>query len=132
VVDELFGAYTFPQVHQLISTIEGVVENNISFSKIIEATFPMGSMTGAPKPRVLQLIEQYERTARGLFSGSVGYISPTGDFDFNVVIRSILYNQTVRYLSYQVGSGITFYSDAEQEWNECLLKASAIKKVLIR
>jgi para-aminobenzoate synthetase component 1 len=87
-------------------------------------------MTGAPKQRVLELIEQYEPTARGIFSGSIGYLSPDGDFDLNVVIRSIMYNETSRYLSYQAGSGLTFYSDAEQEWEECLLKAAAIKKVL--
>jgi len=90
----------------------------------------MGSMTGAPKRRVLQLINQYEQTKRGLFSGAVGYISPDGNFDFNVVIRSILYNASSNYLSYLVGSGITFYSDAEKEYDECLLKASAIKNVL--
>jgi para-aminobenzoate synthetase component I len=129
-VDELFGVYSFPQVHQLISTISGTLKRDTRFTNIIEATFPMGSMTGAPKQRVLQLIEQYEPTARGLFSGSVGYITPDGDFDLNVVIRSLMYNETTQYLSYQVGSGITFYSNAEQEWEECLLKASAIKKVL--
>jgi para-aminobenzoate synthetase component 1 len=129
-VDELFGLYSFPQVHQLISTIRGTVKKDVSFLKIMEAMFPMGSMTGAPKQRVLELIEEYEPTARGIFSGSVGYLSPDGDFDFNVVIRSIMYNETNRYLSYQAGSGLTFYSDAEQEWEECLLKAAAIKKVL--
>ena len=88
-------------------------------------------LSGWPKvERVLQLIEQYEPVARGIFSGTVGYITPDGDFDFNVVIRSIMYNQATKYLSCQVGSGITFYSDAEQEWEECLLKASAMKKVL--
>jgi len=90
----------------------------------------MGSMTGAPKKRVMQLIEQYEQTKRGLFSGSIGYIDPSGNFDFNVVIRSILYNATKQYLSFQAGSAITFYSDAEKEYEECLLKAEAIKKVL--
>ena len=129
-VDELFGIYSFPQVHQLISTISGELNEDTPFSQILEATFPMGSMTGAPKRRVMELIEQYEPSARGIFSGSVGYKSPDGDFDFNVVIRSILYNQTRRYLSYQVGSGITFYSDPEREWEECLLKAEAIRKVL--
>jgi para-aminobenzoate synthetase component 1 len=129
-VDELFGIYSFPQVHQMISTISGQLEKDISFSQILEALFPMGSMTGAPKHRVLQLIDEYEETNRGIFSGSVGYLSPENDFDFNVVIRSIMYNSTNKYLSYQVGSGITFYSDAEKEWEECLLKAEAIKKVL--
>ena len=90
----------------------------------------MGSMTGAPKKRVMELIEQYEHTKRGIFSGAVGYISPEKDFDFNVVIRSIMYNQTNQYLSYQVGSGITFYSNAEEEYQECLLKAKSIEKVL--
>lgn len=131
-VDELFGIYSFPQVHQMISTISGEIEEDLSFSEILKATFPMGSMTGAPKLRVMQLIDEFEPSARGLFSGSVGYKAPNGDFDFNVVIRSILYNQLSRYLSYQVGSGITFYSDAEKEWEECLLKASAIQQVLSR
>lgn len=129
-VDELYGIYSYPQVHQMISTISGELNDDISFSQIIRATFPMGSMTGAPKHRVMQLIEEYEPSARGIFSGAVGYFSPGGDFDFNVVIRSIMFNETSRYVSYQVGSGITFYSDAEKEWEECLLKGEAIKKVL--
>jgi para-aminobenzoate synthetase component 1 len=129
-VDELFGIYSFPQVHQMISTVSGALKPGISFEEIIKATFPMGSMTGAPKKRVMELIEQYEQTKRGIFSGAVGYISPAGDFDFNVVIRSIMYNASSEYLSFQAGSGITFYSNAEQEWEECLLKAEAIQKVL--
>jgi para-aminobenzoate synthetase component 1 len=128
-VDELYGIYSFPQVHQMISTISGELKNNISFSEILKATFPMGSMTGAPKKRVMELIEQYEKTKRGIFSGAVGYISPTDDFDFNVVIRSIMYNSSTEYLSFQAGSAITFYSDPEKEWEECLLKAEAIKKI---
>jgi para-aminobenzoate synthetase component I len=87
-------------------------------------------MTGAPKRRVMQLIDEYEPTGRGIFSGAVGYISPEKDFDFNVVIRSILYNAQTKYLSYFVGSGVTWYSDAEKEYEECLLKAEAIRKVL--
>jgi para-aminobenzoate synthetase component I len=129
-VDELYGIYSFPQVHQMISSISGEQLPDKHWTNIIKATFPMGSMTGAPKKRVMELIEQYEKTKRGLFSGSVGYISPSGDFDFNVVIRSILYNAINKYLSYEVGSAITFYSDAKNEYEECLLKASAIKKVL--
>lgn len=129
-VEELFGIYSFPQVHQMISTISGELREDISFSQIIAATFPMGSMTGAPKHRVMQLIDEYEPTARRIFSGSVGYFHPSGDFDFNVVIRSIMYNSTNQNLSYQVGSAITFYSDAEKEWEECTLKAEAIRKVL--
>lgn len=129
-VDELFGIYSFPQVHQMISTVSGVVNDEISFAEIITATFPMGSMTGAPKRKVMELIDEYELTARGLFSGAVGYISPQKDFDFNVVIRSMLYNAEANYLSYFVGSGITWYSDAAKEYDECILKAAAIRNVL--
>lgn len=128
-VEELFGIYSFPQVHQMISTIIGTVQPGLSFTDIIKKIFPMGSMTGAPKKRVMELIEQYEKTRRGIFSGAVGYIQPGGDFDFNVVIRSILYNQANRYLSYSVGSAITFNSVPAEEYRECLLKAEAIKNV---
>lgn len=129
-VDELFGIYSFPQLYQMISTISGEVNDALTFTDVLRATFPMGSMTGAPKRKVMQLIEQYEQSRRGLFSGAVGYIAPNGDFDFNVVIRSIFYNAASNYLSYMVGSGITFYSNAAEEYEECLLKADAIRKVL--
>ncbi len=129
-VDELFGIYSFPQVHQMISTISGTLRQDAAITEVLSATFPMGSMTGAPKRRVMELIEMYEQTKRGVFSGAVGYITPAGDFDFNVVIRSILYNAASRYLSFQAGSAITFYSDPEQEYEECLLKATAIRQVL--
>lgn len=129
-VDELFGVYSFPQVHQMISTISGELKTGFGLAEILQASFPMGSMTGAPKRRVMELIEQYEVTKRGIYSGAIGYISPDNDFDFNVVIRSILYNATAAYLCYLVGGGITFYSDAEKEYEECLLKAAAIHKVL--
>ncbi len=128
--DELYGVYPFPQVYQMISTISGELRSEITFTDILKATFPMGSMTGAPKHSVLNLIERYEKTKRGIFSGAVGYITPAGDFDFNVVIRSIMYNSTSKYLSFQAGSGITFYSDPVKEWEECLLKAEAIRDLL--
>jgi para-aminobenzoate synthetase component 1 len=130
-VDELFGVYTFPQVHQMISTISGDLKENVDFTDMIKATFPMGSMTGAPKRKVMELIERYEKTKRGIYSGAVGYISPEKDFDFNVVIRSILYNASNQYLSYLVGGGITSQSDPEKEYEECLLKAEAMKQVLL-
>ncbi|HMH24256.1 MAG TPA: anthranilate synthase component I family protein [Puia sp.] len=129
-VEELYGIYSFPHVHQMISSVKGELPAGVGFVDCIRATFPMGSMTGAPKRRVTGLIGQYERSRRGLFSGAVGYVTPDGDFDFNVVIRSILYNQRVNYLSYQVGSGITWYSDPVSEYEECLLKAEGIKKAL--
>ena len=129
-VKELYGIYTFPQVHQMISSVEGELGPDKDLADCIRATFPMGSMTGAPKNRVVQLIGQYERSPRGLFSGAVGYVRPGGDFDLNVVIRSILYNQATGYLSCQVGSAITFYSDPAGEYEECLLKAEGMKKAL--
>jgi para-aminobenzoate synthetase component I len=130
-VKELFGMYSFPQVHQMISTVEGTVAADLPFIKIIEACFPMGSMTGAPKQKVMELIEQYEETDRGLFSGSIGYITPNADFDFNVVIRSIFYNETKQQVSFFAGSGITFYSNAEEEYDECMAKAEGLMKVLL-
>jgi para-aminobenzoate synthetase component 1 len=129
-VDELFGIYTFPQVYQMISTVSGELQKGVSFTEVVRSCFPMGSMTGAPKRRVMELIEKYERTARGIFSGSVGYISPGKNFDLNVVIRSIMYNAVTGYLSFMAGSGITASSDPEKEYEECLLKAEAIKKIL--
>ncbi len=129
-VEELFGVYSFPQVHQMISSVTGELDENIHWTDAIKATFPMGSMTGAPKKRVMELIDQYESQARGLFSGSIGYITPTGDFDFNVVIRSIFYNARQHSLSFAAGGGITFYSNAEEEYEETLLKAAAIRTVL--
>ena len=129
-VKELFGIYSFPQVHQMISTVAGILKEGLHFTDAIKATFPMGSMTGAPKKRVMELIEEYEPVGRGLFSGAIGYIHPHGDFDFNVVIRSIFYDSTQKLLSFSAGSGLTFYSDATKEYEECMLKAEAIIAVL--
>lgn len=129
-VSELLKVYSFSQVHQMISTIEGYIEDENTIFDVINTTFPMGSMTGAPKIIVMKLIEQYELSRRELFSGSVGYIDPNGNADFNVIIRSLLYNAESKYLSYQTGGAITFESDAEEEWNETCIKASAIEKVL--
>lgn len=129
-VEELCKIYTFKQVHQMISTIVSNVEPNTSPIEIIKTTFPMGSMTGAPKISAMNIIENLEETKRGLYSGSVGYFTPTGDFDFNVVIRSILYNAKANYLSFSVGSAITSKSIPENEYEECLLKAKAMFEVL--
>ncbi len=129
-VKELFGIYGFAHVHQMISTIEGEINADIDLADILKATFPMGSMTGAPKKKVLELIEEYEHTKRGIYSGCVGYISPENDMDFNVVIRSLMYNAAEKYVSCEAGSAITFYSNAEEEYNECLLKAFAMKEAL--
>lgn len=125
-VEELFGLYSFKQVHQLISTVSATLKKDVSFTDIIKRTFPMGSMTGAPKIKAMELIDRYEQTKRGLYSGSVGYISPAGHFDFNVVIRSMQYHAKAHYLSMMVGSAITYDSIASQEYEECLLKANAM------
>lgn len=129
-VEELCKIYTFKQVHQMISTIVSNVEPNTSPIEIIKTTFPMGSMTGAPKISAMNIIENLEETKRGLYSGSVGYFTPSGDFDFNVIIRSILYNAKANYLSFSVGSAITSKSIPENEYEECLLKAKAMFEVL--
>ncbi|TXE10820.1 anthranilate synthase component I family protein [Gelidibacter salicanalis] len=129
-VEELCGLYTFEQVHQLISTITSKVDANIPPVQILKTTFPMGSMTGAPKISAMEIIEDLEETKRGLYSGSIGYFTPSGDFDFNVIIRSILYNVDKKYVSYSVGSAITSKSDPLKEYEECLIKARAMKEVL--
>ncbi len=128
--EELFGIYTFQQVHQMISTVTCELQEGLSAIDAIRNSFPMGSMTGAPKLSAIKLMEQYERSKRGVYSGAVGYMSPDDDMDLNVVIRTILYNADNGYLSFQVGSAITFDAVAAQEYNECLLKAQAIMKVL--
>lgn len=129
-VEELCGIYSFLQVHQMISTITSKLDAQYSAVDVIKTTFPMGSMTGAPKISVMEIIENLEETKRGLYSGAIGYFTPAGDFDFNVVIRSILYNQEEKYISFSVGSAITSLSDPEKEYEECLLKAKAMHEVL--
>ncbi|MGJ8745448.1 anthranilate synthase component I family protein [Polaribacter sp.] len=130
-VEELCKVYSFKQVHQLISTVVSEVEKTTHPVSIIESTFPMGSMTGAPKFSAMNIIENLEETKRGLYSGTVGYFTPNGDFDFNVVIRSILYNEEKKYISYSVGGAITAKSTPQKEYEECLLKAKAMKYVLL-
>lgn len=129
-VEEMFGIYPFKHLHQMISSVSGELRSDVHFIDAIRYAFPMGSMTGAPKVMAMNLIEQYETSKRNLFSGTVGYITPSGDFDFNVVIRSMFYHAHNKTLSFQVGSAITYDSDPEQEYEECLLKAKAIQQVL--
>lgn len=130
-VKELCGIYSFLQVHQMISTVTSKIDSKYSAVDVLRTTFPMGSMTGAPKYAAMKIIEELEETKRGLYSGAVGYFSPDGDFDFNVVIRSILYNQENEYVSFSVGSAITSLSVPEKEYEECLLKAKAMHEVLL-
>lgn len=129
-VDELCKVYSFKQVHQMISSVTATIAEGIEPVEALRTSFPMGSMTGAPKISAMKIIEKLESTKRGLYSGAVGYFSPKGDFDFNVVIRSILYNSTNKYLSFSVGGAITAKSDPEKEYEECLLKSRALREVL--
>ncbi len=127
-VEELCKAYTFEKVHQLISTISGDLEQtDLPFSEVLKALFPMGSMTGAPKYKAMQLIDELEQVGRGLFSGTLGFIAPNGDFDFNVIIRSLLLNEKLGIYQYHAGSAITMASDAELEYQECSLKTLPIR-----
>ncbi len=129
-VEELCKIYSFKQVHQMISTISAELKSNIDLNDILKATFPMGSMTGAPKVSAMQIIENLESTKRGLYSGCIGYFTPNFDFDFNVVIRSILHNASKKYTSLMVGSAITHQSIPENEYDECFVKAKALMEVL--
>lgn len=129
-VTELFGIYPFPRVFQMISTITSELKDEVNFSDIIKASFPMGSMTGAPKIRTMEIIEELESFKRGWFSGSFGVIEENGDFDFSVIIRSIIADLEVKKLYFGVGSAITFDANPAQEYEECNLKAKAILEVL--
>jgi para-aminobenzoate synthetase component I len=129
-VEELFGVYPFAKVHQMISTVTSTIKKDVGLKEIFHATFPMGSMTGAPKIKCMELIEQYENFRRGWFSGTLGFIHANGDFDFNVIIRSIIFDKNTGKGYFAVGSAITYDADAAYEYEECLLKASAIMEVL--
>ncbi|WBL21303.1 anthranilate synthase component I family protein [Zunongwangia sp. HRR-M8] len=129
-VEELCKVYSFKQVHQLISTISAEISEEIPAVEVLKTTFPMGSMTGAPKISAMKIIEDLEETKRGLYSGAIGYFTPEADFDFNVVIRSILYNAERKYASFSVGGAITAQSNPEKEYNECMVKAKAMRQVL--
>ncbi len=128
-VDSLFEVKSFATVHQMISTVSCKNKDH-SLEEILQATFPMGSMTGVPKKRVLELTTQYEKSARGIYSGTIGIIEPNGDFDLAVIIRTIVYDAKKKYLSFSVGSAITAACNPEEEYEECLLKAKALMEVL--
>lgn len=128
-VTEWLGIYTYPTVHQMVSTICSELDPKFTFADVLATTFPMESMTGAPKKRVLELIDHYESWPRGLYSGTIGYITPNGDLDLNVVIRSLLYNSIQQQLIYPIGSGITHYSDPKEEWEECMLKTRQLAHI---
>jgi para-aminobenzoate synthetase component 1 len=129
-VEELCGIHTFETVHQMISSVACTVREEVTFTDILRATFPMGSMTGAPKIRAMELIDELEANRRGWYSGAIGYLAPNGDFDLNVVIRTVLYHAGTGAVTFQVGGAITAASSAEGEYAECLLKAGALLDTL--
>ena len=129
-VTELCKVYPFEKVHQMISSVESLIDSKLKMTDIIRSTFPMGSMTGAPKIQALKIIDNLEVSKRGLYSGSIGYIDPNGNFDFNVVIRSLIYDLKNKYLSFHVGSAITSNSSPNKEYEECLLKAEPMLSIL--
>ena len=131
-VDELCGIYSYQTVHQMISSVSAQLNDKCHPVDAVKACFPMGSMTGAPKVKAMQLIEEFEHTKRGIYSGAVGYFSPNGDFDFNVIIRTLLYSEINNYLSLMAGSAITNLSNPEKEYEECLLKANAFFELIAK
>jgi para-aminobenzoate synthetase component 1 len=131
-VEALNELHSFPGIHQLISRVACELKENVSFADILRSTFPMGSMTGAPKVSAMKIIEEEESFARELFSGSIGYHLPNGDFDLNVVIRSMFHSADTKKLSYSAGGAITILSEPEAEYEESLLKLATIKRLLGR
>lgn len=121
---------SYSHVHQLISTIVCEIDSSTDVVDVLNDTFPMGSMTGAPKINAMKLIDAHEKDRRGIYSGTIGYFDPDHDFDFNVVIRSLVYDQNNSTLCFHTGGAITFYSDMEHEYQECLLKAKNILTTL--
>lgn len=129
-VPHLYEVQSFAKVHHLVSSVVAEKDASVSPLQAVAYAFPPGSMTGAPKVRSCELIDDYERHARGMYAGSVGYIAPGGDFDLNVVIRSMVYHAGNGVLTYQTGGAITWDSDPESEYEETLVKARAIEEVL--
>lgn len=129
-VKNLFGIESFKTVHQMVSKVTCDLESDVSFHKIIQATFPMASMTGAPKQSAMNLIDQTEVFKRNFYSGTLGFINADGNFDLPVVIRSLFYNEIEKELSFSVGGAITYLSNPEEELQECLLKAQTMIKAV--
>lgn len=121
-VEELMGEYGFTNIMHLISTVKSTQKEGISFIEILRSCFPMGSMTGAPKDSAIRIIESLEDFRRGLYSGSLGYINDSGDFDFNVVIRSLFYDKDKGKAHIPVGGAILYGSDLHKEFQETLDK----------
>jgi para-aminobenzoate synthetase component 1 len=129
-VNRLYNIETFETVHQMVSTVSCELKDNVDFDDMINATFPMASMTGAPKVSAMKFIDELEDFERKNYSGAMGFIEENGNFELSVNIRSIFYNQASQRLSIAVGGAITHLSDPQKEYDECLLKATALLKAL--
>lgn len=129
-VNKLYNIETFETVHQMVSTVSCELKDGTTFENIIDSTFPMASMTGAPKIAAMNFIATCEDFERKAYSGAMGLIDEKGDFSLSVIIRSIFYNQETKHLSIAVGGAITYLCEAEQEYEECLLKAKALLQAL--
>lgn len=131
-VNELFGLHTFSTVHQMISTISCQLQSNATAEDVLRATFPMGSMTGAPKLSAMNLIASLEGHGRGVYSGTIGYVNGLGDWDMNVVIRSLMHRAESGRVDATVGGALTLLANGDDEYDECLLKVAALKTCLER
>jgi para-aminobenzoate synthetase component 1 len=129
-VPKLYAIETYKTVHQMVSTVQCELKEDVNFDSIIAATFPMPSMTGAPKIRAMELIDDTEQFKRKEYSGALGVIDQSGNFNLSVLIRTIIYDQQTKRLSFAVGSAITHMCDPEAEYEECLLKANALIKAI--
>ena len=130
IVDALCEVIPFPHVHQMISTVSATLGEGYTPYDAVRASFPMASMTGAPKIRAMQLIESAELGTRGLFSGSLGFFAPDGTVDLKVVIRTALFDADQERISLRTGSAITARCEPEREWEECTLKARSVIEAL--
>lgn len=121
-VNNLFQVQTFKTIHQVISTVKGTLKKKLDFKQILHALFPCGSITGAPKIRTMEIINELETEPRGIYTGAIGYLLPDNDFYFNVPIRTIAIGKD-NHCEMGIGSGIIYESDGNDEFAECLLKA---------
>ena len=119
---------TYNTVHQMITSVKGVLPEDISLPDIFSATFPAASITGAPKIRAMQIIDELELSPRKAYTGSIGCVLPGGDFSFNVAIRTLIYSDSGVELG--IGSGVVADSIPEDEWKESLLKSTFVSKQL--